>query len=164
MPVLRSGAGQYTELDPIPAAPGRPIETIDGTVLDLGAHRGRLVVLNFWATWCPGCVVEMPSLDRLAMADQGLAILPVCMDKGGRIAAAAFYRRHGLSTLPLITDPAEHIGHFRTGNPNEAPFALHAMPITYLIDPWLQVRGYVPGVVDWQSGAAAALLQALSAE
>lgn len=159
-PVLFSGAGQYTELEPVPAAPDRPIETIDGTIVDFTQFRGRVVVLNFWATWCAACVPEMPGLDRLAAAQEelGLAVLPVAMDRGGRVSVTAFLRRHRLPHLPVLTDPAEHIGHFRTGNPNGAPFALAALPITYLIDRQSRVRGYLPGAVDWQSDAARSLL------
>jgi len=159
-PVLFSGAGQYTELDPVQSAPDRPIETIDGTVLDLAGFRGRAVVLNFWATWCAACVAEMPALDRLAavQGQRNLAVLPVAMDRGGRVPVTAFYRRYRLQHLPVLTDPAEHIGHFRTGNLNAAPFALAALPITYLIDRKSRIRGYVPGAADWQSDAARSLL------
>jgi thiol-disulfide isomerase/thioredoxin len=164
-PVLFSGGGQYTELDPVPAAPDRPIETIDGTVVDFARFRGRVVVLNFWATWCAACVPEMPALDRLAavQAERGLAVLPVAMDRGGRVSVTAFLRRHHLPHLPVVTDPAEHIGHFRTGNPNGAPFALVALPVTYLIDRTSRVRGYLPGAVDWQSDAARSLLDFIAA-
>ncbi len=160
-PVLISGAGQYTELEPVRTAPDRPIETIDGTVVDFAEFRGRVVLVNFWATWCAACVAEMPSFDRLAATEgeRNLKVLPISMDRGGRVSVTAFYRRYRLSHLPVVTDPAEHIGHFRTGNLNGAPFALHALPITYLIDRRSRIRGYVPGAADWQSEAAQRLLQ-----
>lgn len=164
-PVLFSGAGQYTELEPVRTAPDRPIETIDGTVVDFGELRGRVVLLNFWATWCAACVAEMPSLDQVAATqdERNLKVLPISMDRGGRVSVTAFYRRYRLSHLPVVTDPAEHIGHFRTGNLNGAPFALHALPITYLIDRRSRIRGYVPGAADWQSEAARSLLEFMAA-
>lgn len=163
-PALFSAAGQYTELDPVRTVPDRPIETIDGTVLDLAGFRGRAVLLNFWATWCAACIAEMPALDRLAgeQTERRLAVLPVAMDRGGRVPVTAFYRRYGLQHLPVLTDPAEHIGHFRTGNLNAAPFALAALPITYLIDRTSRIRGYVPGAADWQSDAARSLLDLMA--
>ncbi|KGM32249.1 hypothetical protein P409_22530 [Inquilinus limosus MP06] len=138
---------------------------MDGTVVDFARLRGRVVVLNFWATWCAACVPEMPGLDRLAAVEEerGLAVLPVAMDRGGRVSVEAFLRRYRLPHLPMLTDPAEHIGHFRTGNPNGAPFALSALPITYLIDRQSHIRGYVPGAADWRSDAARALLDFIAA-
>lgn len=160
-PVLFSGAGQYTELEPVRTAPDRPIETIDGTVVDFREFRGRVVLVNFWATWCAACVAEMPSLDRLVATqeERNLKVLPISMDRGGRVSVTAFYRRYRLAHLPVVTDPAEHIGHFRAGNLNGAPFALHALPITYLIDRRSRIRGYVPGAADWESEAARSLLE-----
>ncbi|WP_342236205.1 TlpA disulfide reductase family protein [Inquilinus sp. OTU3971] len=164
-PVLLSGAGQYTELEPVRTIPDRAIETIDGTIVDLREFRGRVVLLNFWASWCAACIAEMPSLDRLAAVEdeRNLKVLPISMDRGGRTSVTAFYRRYRLSHLPVVTDPAEHIGYFRDSNLNGAPFPLRAFPITYLVDRRSRIRGYVPGAVEWESEAARSLLEFLAA-
>src|SRR5918996_2427715 len=70
----------------------------DGETVDLGHFRGKVVLLNYWATWCPPCVREMPSLNRLAaeMEGDGLAVVPVAIDRAGLASVIPFYRDHGL--------------------------------------------------------------------
>ncbi len=73
--ILALAIGLYFGLKP-QGEPGYPLsgytfETPQGGSLDLGALRGKVVVLNFWATWCPPCVEEMPELDELYPELQG---------------------------------------------------------------------------------------------
>lgn len=68
---------------------------------------GRGLVINFWATWCPPCVAEMPALDRLAamLAQEGIVILPLSSDRGGAVVVQAFYERTRVRHLGLWLDP-----------------------------------------------------------
>ena len=63
--------------------PNFNLPTDDGQTVTLTDFRGKIVILNFWATWCPPCVDEVPSLNRLALryADKGLAVLGVSVDE-----------------------------------------------------------------------------------
>ncbi len=76
-PPLRGAFGEnFTLLDPPVPAPGEVFTDLAGARVRLADFEGRMVLLNFWATWCAPCVREMPSLDRLqaALGDRGLRV------------------------------------------------------------------------------------------
>jgi thiol-disulfide isomerase/thioredoxin len=159
-PMLRGLSGQYTRLVPLRVARATPFRTASHETIDLSQFRGKVVLLNFWATWCAPCVREMPSLDRLAAEGrEGLAIVPIAIDGGPVGDVVAFYRRHGLRHLPIYVDPEQQTAFRHADNPNDAVFALYGLPISYLIDHEGGVMGYITGAVDWQSDAADALLR-----
>ena len=91
------------------AAPGFQLPTLAGERADLASFRGKVVVLNFWATWCPPCVAEMPSLERLhrSLGPEGLAVVTVSTDEDREILEE-FVTRHGL-TLPVLLDPGGQV-------------------------------------------------------
>jgi thiol-disulfide isomerase/thioredoxin len=160
-PRLVGYSRQYTLLTPVRTARLTPFRTADGEAIDLSYFRGKAVLLNFWATWCAPCVREMPSLNRLAaeMAGDGLAVVPVAIDRAGLSAVVPFYRAHGLDNLTIYLDPDQRTAYARTSNPNNAEFALYGLPISYLVDRQGRVRGYLAGAVDWDSEAAKDLLR-----
>lgn len=101
---------------------------LDGNNLptSIDAFRGKIVILNLWATWCAPCVKEMPSLQRLAarmLADQ-FAFVAVSQDKGGIAVAKPFLDRLGISELPIYTDSAGRL-------PRE--YGGRGMPTTFII-------------------------------
>jgi thiol-disulfide isomerase/thioredoxin len=152
---------QYTLLTPVRTARLTPFRTADGEAIDLSYFRGEVVLLNFWATWCAPCVREMPSLNRLAaeMAGDGLAVVPVAIDRAGLSDVIPFYRDHGLGNLAMYLDPDRRTAYTHTNNPNNAEFALYGLPISYVVDREGRVRGYIAGAVDWDSEAAKDLLR-----
>jgi peroxiredoxin len=86
-------------------APDFTLQTADGTVLRLSDLRGQVVVLNFWATWCPPCRIEMPALQEVYVAyrERGLEVLAVNMQEGSG-QTSAFAAENGL-TFPILFDP-----------------------------------------------------------
>ncbi len=155
-PPLRNGGHQFTLLRPLRPAPLTPLLGADGRIIDLGHFRGQVVLLNFWATWCPPCVYEMPSLDRLQsdMKKDGLQVVAVSIDRDGLRTVAPFFERLGLADLDIFLDPELRTAYFETGTAERAAFALYGLPITYIIDHKGVVMGYIRGAVAWDSKEA----------
>jgi cytochrome c biogenesis protein CcmG, thiol:disulfide interchange protein DsbE len=116
---------------PLPAAPalGHPAPLLSlsgpaGQAVDLVALRGRPVVLNFWATWCPPCRSETPELARLSQRYAGQVVV-IGVDQGEPAATVqAFMSEQGIG-YPVALD--------QSGQASQA-FAVHALPTTFFID------------------------------
>lgn len=121
-------------------APGFTLTTDTGQGIDLEDYRGKYVLLNFWATWCPPCIQETPSLNQLhqELSDQGLIVLGVSVDED-LSAYNAFLDRFGIS-FPTVRDPSRSVA---------SQYGTHLYPESYLIDPeGYVVRKYV-GAENW---------------
>jgi peroxiredoxin len=86
-------------------APDFTLPDLDGKMVSLADYRGKVVLLNIWATWCPPCVEEMPSMEKLyqELKDEGFEILAVSVDASGAEAVTPFMKKHKLS-FPALTD------------------------------------------------------------
>jgi len=128
-----------------PAPPLRLPALQDGE-MDLGSFRGRVVLVNFWATWCPPCVEEMPSLERLhrALAGQGLVVLGVSVDDDGA-ALEAFVRRAGV-TFPILRDPG--------GRGPTAAWRTTGWPETFVVDRTGRIVRKIVGPARWDTPEA----------
>lgn len=126
----------------------------DAKTTELSRFRGQIVLLNVWATWCPPCVKEMPSLDRLQaqLASEGLHVIALSIDKGpGALPAVrAFYASHGLRHLRIYNDPEGAAG-FELGAPG--------VPVTFLLDRQGREIGRLTGPAEWDGAEALALIR-----
>jgi peroxiredoxin len=123
-------------------APGFLLNDSDGKVVRLDDLRGKVVLLNFWATWCPPCRLEMPSLEALQrqLGPRGLAVLAVASrDNPG--AVRSFFNEHRLS-FPALLDPDAHA---------YGVYAVWSLPTTFVIDKQGYLVGKVVGHRDWSS-------------
>ncbi len=147
----REGFGYEPRLPTIPA-PEIDFTDIEGKPVTLADKRGKLVLLNVWATWCPPCVREMPSLDRLqaALGGPGFEVVALSEDRAGAPVVAAFYKRLGLTTLDTYLDP---------GSRASRALKVRGLPTTVLIDRRGYELGRVAGPVDWDSEAAIGLIR-----
>jgi thiol-disulfide isomerase/thioredoxin len=137
---------------PPKAAPDFTLLDVEGLQVSLQKYRGKVVFLNFWATWCIPCREEMPSLERLHQTYQAqdLAILSIDLKEGAE-HVKAFFQKHGLS-FPSLLDPNGTV--FRD-------YLVAGMPTTYLIDRdgTLLARGV--GGRDWTRAEGLQLIQEL---
>ncbi len=128
-----AGSGERVAPDINALAPPFVAEVYGGDTLELRALRGRTVILNFWATWCAPCAVEMPELQRLHedFSARGVTVLGVNLGESPD-SIAAWQQRYGL-TFPLLLDPALEIATL---------YQLRGQPYTLVIAP----NGVIVGV------------------
>jgi len=123
-----------------------------GEHLTLADFRGRVVLLNLWATWCGPCRAEMAALDRLQAMHQndGLAVLAVSVDKSGSAAVQHFFEQKGLRNLTPYLD---------ANGATVRAFGARRIPTTLIIDRDGNVVGSLVGPKQWDSPATAALIR-----
>lgn len=135
-----------TTVFPAAAAPRVPVvagKLVDGGRLSLGADRGHVVVLNFWASWCTVCRQESPVLSAAARHFQGSAVRFVGVDVGDDAASAEAFVRNFRMTYPSLFDPGDAIPlRFSRLVP------VLALPYTLVISPEGRIRGRVIGAVS----------------
>jgi peroxiredoxin len=132
-------------------APDFPLE-LDGKAMQLSDLRGKVVVLNFWASWCPPCVEETPSLIALhqRIADRGGMVLGVSLDDE-KAAYERFLVEHGVN-FPTYLDASKDI-------PGMYGTAMY--PETYLIGRDGRLARKIVGPQDWASPDIMAALDTL---
>jgi peroxiredoxin len=137
-----------------PAQPGQvaPDFTVsDGsTSIHLANYRGKVVLLNFWATWCEPCVVELPSLLELHREQPDLAVLAVSIDEDPDAYSRFLLRRH--VDLITVRDPAQSAAKL---------YHTEQWPETYVIDRKGIIRRKFIGAQDWSNPEIRAYLKSL---
>jgi peroxiredoxin len=121
------------------AAPNFTVRDSDRTVT-LSQFKGQVVVLNFWATWCPPCIEEMPSLVRMQqhMQSKGVTVLAVSVDVDEN-NYRRFLKEHGVNLL-TVRDPDQK---------SNGLYGTFKFPETYIIDRNGIMRRKFIGAVDW---------------
>lgn len=146
-------------LTPAPTpAPDYVFKDAEGRDVRFNDFKGRVAVVNLWATWCAPCKIEMPTLAALAEHYKGrddVAVVTISMDVDKAVPEArAFIADH--PPLAYYADPKFQL-------PFEFP-GKGAMPQTILLDRQGNVRAVLTGEADWASAEAKALVEALLAE
>jgi len=120
-------------------APALVLQDYTGQPVSLANTRGKVVLLNNWATWCPPCKQEMPDLQRYYTAHQQDDFVLIAVDQSDPVAdVQAFVAKYGL-TFPVWLDP---------GNLTLTAFSNNALPNSYVIDRLGIVRLAWTGAVD----------------
>src|SRR5204862_9678 len=136
-------------------APDFVVPDLAGRTVRLSGLRGKVVVLNLWATWCAPCIEEMPSMERLyaELREADFALLAVSQDEDGKRVVAPFVERMHLS-FPVLLDPERQVGD---------RYGVTGYPETFVIDRNGYVVEHVIGPRDWAAPGEIAALQALIA-
>ena len=108
-------------------APDFTLESLSGDQVSLSDLRGKVIVLNLWASWCPPCRAEMPALQRVYQEnhERGLEVLAVNMTAQDNIAAVEAFVQEFELTFPILLDTSGEVGN---------RYLMRALPTTFFID------------------------------
>ncbi|MCH1931996.1 TlpA family protein disulfide reductase [Shewanella sp. A25] len=134
-----------------------PIEAVafndvDGKAIDFSHYKGKVVMVNMWATWCPPCVRELPAIERLSTkfkADD-FVLLPISIDVDGKQQVQPFLTSLGMPNFNSYYDPEQNLGQV---------FPLDTIPATFILDQNGQLIAFVRSFVDWDDAKAQKLIQ-----
>jgi thiol-disulfide isomerase/thioredoxin len=128
------------------------LNDLAGRAHALADYRGRVVLVNFWATWCEPCREELASIHKLQQQLAGRAFTVVLVNYGeSRARVAEFAKREGIG-FPVLLDPNR-----------DAPRAwrVRVLPTSFLVDPEGQVRYSVVGEIDWATADSEKVIRSL---
>lgn len=125
-----------------------------GNDVSLDAYHGKVVLLNFWATWCPPCRAEMPSIDALQaeLGGDDFAVVTVASGRNAIPSIKKFFEKAEIINLPIFLDPKQN---FSRAN------GVFGLPTTVIIDATGQEIARMQGDADWHSTEALTVLRAL---
>ncbi|MBW2602433.1 MAG: TlpA family protein disulfide reductase [Deltaproteobacteria bacterium] len=128
------------------SAPNFTLPNLGGKMVSLADYRGKVVLLNIWATWCPPCVAEMPSMEKLnqELKDEDFEILAVSLDVSGAKAVIPFMKKHKLS-FSALTDTKGAI---------KSLYQTTGVPESFIIDKNGIIIEKIIGPRDWAAPGA----------
>ena len=137
----------FQEVSPPRAAADFSFYDNDGRVVRLNDFRGRVILLNLWATWCPPCIRELPALDRLQgkLGGESFMVLALSLDRVDRKTVEAFFRRLKIRNLSLFFDP---------GQAASAAFPVDVLPATFILDREGRIVSFLRSYADWDAPEA----------
>ncbi|WP_106746358.1 TlpA family protein disulfide reductase [Yoonia maritima] len=136
------------------AAPDSSFLAEDGSEMTLAAYEGQYVVLNFWATWCAPCRLEMPHLSALQeqMGGDDMQVVTIATGRNPAPAIDRFLAEIEVDNLPKHTDPRQGLAR---------SMGVLGLPVTILLDRQGNEIARMQGEADWSSDSAIAIVQAL---
>ncbi|MDH4328291.1 MAG: TlpA family protein disulfide reductase [Nitrospira sp.] len=134
-------------------APNFHLRDLAGNMISLSQLRGKVVLLNFWATWCGPCRVEMPAMEQLyrAFPRREFEILAISTDAQGVAVTRPFQQEMGF-TFPILHDAEYRVGLI---------YGARSLPLTFMVDRQGVIRKKIFGARDWGSPEARELIQTL---
>ncbi len=120
-------------------------------MVQIDDFRGRVVLVNLWATWCAPCLVEMPALDRLqeTLGGDDFEVVAISLDKNAD-KAREWLKTNEIDNLAFYTDERLTL---------HADFGAKGLPTSYLIDPKGRLIGYLEGDAAWDAADAETLIE-----
>lgn len=134
-------------------APDFTLTDLEGKRVSMAEYRGKVVVLNFWASWCPPCRAEMPSMERLYQKLKGrdFELLAVNVEENGQPAVRAFTRKIPIG-FPVLLDNDQQVSGL---------YGVGGIPQTFIINKRGEIVQETTGARSWDSSATVAFLQSL---
>lgn len=134
-------------------APQVAFRNLAGDEMRLGDLKGKVLLVNLWATWCPPCIVELPYLDALQrdMGGDDFQVIAISVDRGGARQVLPFMAENDLAHLEPWMD--------KNGEMMKA-MRVRSLPVTWLIGRDGRIIGTFNGMADWNSADAQALIRA----
>ena len=128
----------------------------DAGTATLGNYKGKLVILNFWATWCAPCRKEMPHLSELQKEFGGdrFEVVTIATGRNSPTGIKKFFEEIGVDNLPRHQDPRQKLA---------AAMGIFGLPITVVIDAEGREIARLRGDANWASDSAKAVIEALLA-
>ena len=136
-------------------APAMLAQDLAGQTRTLADYRGKVVLLNFWASWCPPCRREMPSLERLRLAMQGRPLEIVALASAETSEDVRDFLASLKLGFPILLDPE---------GLNTRRWKVYALPTTFLLDGEGRVRYALKGGAEWDEGEALGAIENLLKE
>jgi thiol-disulfide isomerase/thioredoxin len=117
----------FARIDPPRSVPDFSLPDMDGELHTLQDYRGKVVLINFWATWCPPCRREMPALEKLynTLADEGFTVLAINQWEDADHVFAYMGDLNVIPSFPILFDPESRIS---------AEFGVKGLPTSFLLD------------------------------
>jgi len=133
--------------------PDFALTDLSSNIVRLSDHRGKVVLVHVWATWCPPCVEEMPSMETLyqTLPRNRFEILAIGIDGDGRESVEPFMKEKGL-TFPALLDPESTIG---------MSYGITGVPESFIVDKNGVLVRKIIGSIDWASPKAIESLKGL---
>lgn len=125
---------------------------VDGKAIDFSQFKGKIIMVNMWATWCPPCVRELPAIERLAtkFKAEDFVLLPISIDAEGKQQVQPFLSSLGMPNFNSYYDQSQSLGDV---------FPLDTIPATFILDQQGQLIAFVRSYVDWDDAKAVSLIQ-----
>ena len=131
------------------------LQDLNGAGVNISEFRGNIVFLNFWATWCPSCVTEMPSMEKLNQELKGKDFAMVAVSiQDTALAVKRFFLLNKLTFTALLDSTGKTV----------PGFSIRAIPTTLILDKAGLVIGRAMGPREWDSRESFAIFERLAAE
>jgi len=151
---LKDSIRKYRNLTNKPMVPDVTFTNAKGETATLADFKGKTVLLNLWATWCPPCIKEMPDLNELArdFKDKDFVVLVIATGRQGRETPDGFLEKRGLTDVLSYLDPKQEL---------LKKMDITTLPVSFLIAPDGTMQGGVMGITEWTAPKAKKALEKL---
>ncbi len=151
---LKEGITGYRNLSNTPQAPAIEFVDKNGKKATLADFKGKTVLLNFWATWCPPCIREMPALNELGkeFKNSNFVVVAIATGRQGRENPDKFLEKRELNDIISYHDPGQEFLKL---------FNMNTLPVSFIIDEEGLMQGGVVGMTEWASPEAKTVLREL---